>query len=174
MYISIPKFEVQSQETPIFFGQKYTKHFISHMAKVVEPSMKKWQGQRTYIGRRPKSDVPQICICLFPSSTLRQRLLRSTRNQNLDLSHVHWITVTLLWRFTQKKNQIISSVQHDVFDKIIRFSRSRLRPRSHTSKTSVVGNSVLFETGCRTHSKGMDLEQHSRTVVARSGADPAP
>jgi hypothetical protein len=41
MYIPIPKFEVQSQETPIFFGQKYTKHFISHMAKVLEPLMKK-------------------------------------------------------------------------------------------------------------------------------------
>jgi hypothetical protein len=40
-YIPIPKSEVQSQETPIFFGQKYTEHFISHMAKVLEPSTKK-------------------------------------------------------------------------------------------------------------------------------------
>ena len=44
-----------------------------------------------------------------------------------------------------------------MFDKIIRFSRSRPRPRLHTSKTSVVGNSVLFETGCRTHSKELAI-----------------
>ena len=41
MYIPIPKFDVQSQETPIFFGQKCSEYFNSHMAKVLEPLMKK-------------------------------------------------------------------------------------------------------------------------------------
>ena len=41
MYIPIPKFEVQSQETPNFFGQKYTEHSTSQMVKFLEPSTKK-------------------------------------------------------------------------------------------------------------------------------------
>jgi hypothetical protein len=77
LYITVPKFEVQGQQPPNIFGQKYPEHFNSSTTKVLEPSTKKRRRQKAF--RRPSeihgSHRRKICSCLFDGSTLRQWLL---------------------------------------------------------------------------------------------------
>jgi hypothetical protein len=94
--VTMPKCKPKGQQTPTFFGQKYSERFNSSTTGVLEPSTKKRRRQRTY--RRPSEIygffASDICPCLFDGSTLQRGWLLTT----LAKKHCTSSTFTMIMR----------------------------------------------------------------------------